>query len=246
MKKKGLLVAVGIVLILVVLGVIFLPKRIKLYNAVKDNIESLGPEGEMFEEYDVVDDSLFEIKTDYFTIGVPGGCIHEDRDVIDLYQSLDGSEHVAISKNVNDIEVSFFDSSYGDESEVFGIEYKMEDLKDGFEKLGYGIPDSTYDTYKCLYLLKGSDYSFWDYKKGLAYANAAFVKNETMWMDANYVYERDDMYALIMERNLVDEGVYVYYVDLYNPNNLNQSNMVVIRVKDKQQAYAIINSIELR
>ena len=180
------------------------------------------------------------------SIAIPGGCIYEDREIIEIYQTPDGSQSVSVGKSVNDVEVSFCNPDYEGEAEIFGIKYDWEELKKGLEKLGYGIPDSTYDTFKCLCLLKESDYSFWDYKKGLAYANVAYVKNQIPWLDANYIYERDDMYALIMERHFQDEGIFYYYVDVYNPNNLNQSYNVIIRVKDRQQAYAIINSIKLK
>lgn len=236
---------IGILLVVGVLFAIFLPKRIKLYFAIKDNIESLGPEGKMFESYDVADDTLIRVGNDNISVAVPGGCMYEDRNIVDVYQSLDGKEYVSISKEINDVEVSFFGSDYK-ESEIFGIEYKRETLMAGFEKMGYGVPDSTYNTFKCLYLLKESDYSFWDYGKGIAYANAAYVKNEIMWMDVHYVYERDDMYALIMERHLQDEGLYYYCVEVYDPNNLNQSYIIIIKVEDKEQAYAIINSVKLK
>lgn len=246
MKKKGLIVAIVVVLILGVLAAVFLPKRIKLYNAVKENIESLGPEGKMFANYDVIDDTLIRVENENISIAIPGGCIYEDREIIEIYQTPDGSQSVSVGKSVNDVEVSFCNPDYEGEAEIFGIKYDWEELKKGLEKLGYGIPDSTYDTFKCLYLLKESDYSFWDYEKGLAYANAAYVKNQIPWMGANYLYERDDMYATIMERHLEDEDLYYYLVDVYNPKNLNQSYNVIIRVKDRQQAYAIINSIELK
>ncbi len=246
MKKKGLIVAIVVILVLGVLAAIFLPKRIKLYNAVKDNIETLGPEGAMFANYDVTDDTLTKVENDNISIAIPSGYVYEDREVVEMYMSVDGNTSVSLTREANNTEASFFKAEYGDESEVCGVEYKLDDLKNGYEKLGYGIPDSTYNTYKCLYLLKESDYSFWDYERGLAYLNAAYVKNELFWMDTNYIYERDNMYALIMERYLEDEGMYYYYIDVYNPKNLNQSYNVIIRVKDRQQAYAIINSIELK
>ncbi len=244
MKKIGTIILIAVLLVAGVMAAIFLPKRIKLYNAIKDNIETLGPEGEMFAHYDATDDTLIRVGNEYITLCVPGGTIYEDRDLIEVYQTLDGSQSVSLGKSTNDVEVSFFDPDLQGESEIFGIEYNWEDLKKGLEKFGYGIPDSTYDTYKCLYLLKESDYSFWDYEKGLAYANAAYVKNQMPWMDAHYLYEREDLYATIMERELQDEGIFYYCVDLYKPENLNESYTVIIRAKDENQAYAIINSIE--
>jgi len=247
MKKKTIIIVVGIVLILGVLVAILLPKRIKLYNAIKDNVESLGAEGKMFEFYDVSDSSLTQIETDYLTIGIPGDFTLGDSDVIEIYKSADGKEQVGISNNVSDEKIAFFDPEYDETSEIFGIEYSFDDLKKGFEKLGYGIPDSTYNTYKCLYLLdEKKDYSFWDYEKGLAYANAAYVKNELAWMDVHYVYEKDDIYALIMEKNTTDDGMIRLYVDVFDPDDLNTSNLVSITVKDRQQAYAIINSIKVK
>ncbi len=246
MRKKRLWVVVGIVAVLVVLGAIVLPKRIKLYNAIKDNIETLGPEGKMFEAYDVEDDSLVIVESKYLTIGVPKDCVAEDNDVIESYKSDDEKEYVAISKSVSTDVISFFEPGYGDESEIFGIEYSFDELREGFEKLGYGIPDSTYNTHKCIYLLKEEDYSFWDYEEALAYANAAYLKGQTFNIDTNYIYEREDMYALIMERNLAEEGVVSFYINVFDPKDLNTSYLVVVSSKDRQQAYAIINSIKLK
>ena len=236
----------GIVLVLVVVGVILLPKRIELYNAINDNIETLGTKGEMFEAYDVTDDSLVQVETDYLTMGVPQDCSLGDSEIVYDYTNDDESVYVGISQSIRNEKIAFFDAGYSDKSQIFDIEYSLDELEDGFEKLGYGIPDSTYNTYKCFYLLKEDDYSFLDYEKGLAFANAAFVKNEIMQMDVHYVYERDDMYALIMERNMTDEGKLYFYVDVFSPDDLNTSCLVLIRVKDRQQAYAIINSIKLK
>lgn len=246
MKKKIVLVVVGILVVLVAVGAILLPKRIKLYNEIKNNIDGLGPKGEMFDAYDVTDDSLVQIDTSNLTIGVPKDFAQGDSDIIVTYKSSDESQLVGVSKHVSDEPIAFFDPEYGEKSQIFDIEYSFDDLRKGFEKLGYGIPDSTYNTYKCMYLLKEKDYSFWDYEQGLAYANAAYVKGETMSMDVNYVYEREDMYALIMERNITDEGLIYFYVDVFDPADLNTSYLVVIKVKDRQQAYAIINSIKLK
>ena len=80
----------------------------------------------------------------------------------------------------------------------------------------------------------------------MAYANAAYVKNELAWMDVHYVYEKDDIYALIMEKNTTDDGMIRLYVDVFDPDDLNTSNLVSITVKDRQQAYAIINSIKVK
>lgn len=245
MKKKGLLVLSVTVLILVSVGILLLPKRIKLYNAVNDNIESLGAKGEMFDSYDVVDDSLEQIETEHLIVGVPKGSVSEKNDIIDSYKLADESVYVGISKNVSDERIAFFVPGCGETSQIFDIEYSFDDLREGFEKLGYGMPNSTYNTYKCMYLLKEEDYSFWDYEKGLAYANVAYVKNEDMWMDVHYVYEREDMYATIMERNLGEDGLH-FFVSVFDPGDLNTSYMVVIRVNDRQQGYAIINSIKLK
>jgi len=72
------------------------------------------------------------------------------------------------------------------------------------------------------------------------------VKNEVAQMDVHYVYERDDMYALIMERNMTEEGKIYFYVDVFSPDDLNKSCLVLIRVEDRQQAYAMINSIKVK
>ena len=54
------------------------------------------------------------------------------------------------------------------------------------------------------------------------------------------------MYALIMERNLAEEGVVSFYINVFDPKDLNTSYLVVVSSKDRQQAYAIINSIKLK
>ncbi|MBE5934069.1 MAG: hypothetical protein E7263_11690 [Lachnospiraceae bacterium] len=246
MKKKCLLIFVGIILALVAAGAILLPKRIELYDAINDNIETLGTEGKMFDAYDVTDDSLVQVETDYLTMGVPQDCSLGDSQIVYDYTNDDESVYVGISQSVREEKIAFFNSGYTDKSKIFDIVYSLDDLRDGFEKLGYGIPDSTYNTYKCFYLLKEEDYSFWDYEKALAFANTAFVKNEVAQMDVHYVYERDDMYALIMERNMTEEGKIYFYVDVFSPDDLNKSCLVLIRVEDRQQAYAMINSIKVK
>ncbi len=245
MKKEKILLIVGITL--VVLGVLFLPKRIKLYNAIKESGVELVATGEMFQDYDVTDSSLVEVEGDYFTISVPKDFVRSESNAVIGYKSHDETENVMWNKRVSDGDLDFFSSDY-DESEIFGIKYKMDDLRVGFNRLGYGIPDCTYNTTKNIYLLREEDYSFWDYEKGLAYANAAYLNSGIMnEEDHYYIYEREDLYATILEYSPVKyPEISIFYIDVYNPNNLSESFFIAIRLRDRQQVYAVINSIKLK
>lgn len=49
-------------------------------------------------------------------------------------------------------------------------DYPTVNQADGItEKPGHGLSDNAYNSFKSTYLLKNSDYSFWDIKQGTAY-----------------------------------------------------------------------------
>jgi len=129
MKKKCLLIFVGIILVLVAAGTILLPKRIELYDAINDNIETLGAEGKMFDAYDVTDDSLVQVETDYLTMGVPQDCSLGDNQIMYDYTNDDESVYVGISQSVREEKIAFFNSGYTDKSKIFDIVYSLDDLR---------------------------------------------------------------------------------------------------------------------
>ncbi|MBE5943722.1 MAG: hypothetical protein E7258_02265 [Lachnospiraceae bacterium] len=243
MSKKKVLIIVSVLIVLLVVGAFFFIPRIRLYNAIKDL--DLGPRGEMFAQYDVTDDTLVKTEAEYFYIGVPEGYVYEDNDSLEIYRKSD-TECVAITKETNEGTFSLLDEMYEENFELFGIDVQMEDIKKGFEYFEYGKPDNEYNTIKHLYLLNEDDYSFWNYKKGLAYAYSAYIKSELIWMSKQYIYERENMCATIMVGISDDNSIYTYFVTIYDPEDLNTSNIVMIKTEDEQQAHDIINSIELK
>ncbi len=242
MKKKKTIALVGIIVVLMTVAALVLVPRIRLYNAVKDI--DLGPVGEMFTQYDVTDDNLVRIEEEYCYISIPVDYEYEEKDVIKTYKYSE-DEAVSFSNDTNEEALVFLQDSFGESLELFDIEMQMKDLKKGFEDLGYGIPDNEYNTVKNMYLLNEDDYSFWNYNKGLAYALTARMKSETMWMSKQYIYEREDMYATVLAR-LWEDGKCYYYATVYNPDDLNESFVIIIRTYDEQKAMAILNSVELK
>lgn len=63
----------------------------------------------------------------------------------------------------------------------------------------------------------------------------------TSW---SYLYEDEDKCGFISEMYLESNDVYKYYFHFYDTEDLNTEYLILLSVKDKDTAYAIINSLE--
>lgn len=133
-------------------------------------------------------------------------------------------------------------------------EETMSQLRDGFEQLGYGIPDSEYSSLKAILSVTDEDYDFWNINKAQAYSVLVTHKTDS-YACINcisnginrfcYYYESEDIYFIISEVYYSARNSYSYAVRFYHPDNLHYVYYMSIETPKPEVAFAIINSFEL-
>lgn len=256
-KSKKLMLILGGVIVLVLCVAFFFP-RVMVWHGIQRAYEEgfapdFGETAKDFTEYDVTDDSLVMINFPHFTIGLP--TYFEDQTTGDsdlfIYRTAGATE-----EDYSNCEAIAFNPQGNDNTditvlnpEVFNT-LKMNRLINGYEQLGYGIPDNSYNSLKCAFSITEEDYSFWNYNKSLAYMylvpgrTAGFAFYSDGIISHTYIYETEDKCALLNESYNEARGLYSYKIEVYNPNDLNRGYVFALYVEKPETAYAIINSIK--
>lgn len=259
--KKIIIIAVIAVLISAALYFIILHPRVKTYSMITAIYDEFGGNydiGEPIIEYDhssVTDESL--VMTDFgtFSLGVPSDWENQSKEDSEftIYRTIgtvaesDGDDGEGMVFNPAGTDNSYIVILNNEELDLSAGELKH--LKKGFERLGYGMPDSAYATLKCAYLLTPEDYNFLKYDESLAYAHILAYRAGSLYYsngstDQTYYYETNDKYVLICEKYRPDyDGKYHFMMEFYDPDDLNTGYTFSMTVDDKETAYAIINSL---
>lgn len=257
-KTKVILGIIAVVLVAAVLYFTVLHPRVKVGIQVLRiysdwGFVDIGDPCQPFTAYDVTDDSLVTKDCGPYYIGVP-----EDMLEIDEHEDLPDIKYVGRGDEGEQRTVFLINIGYDESERVILNEEVAEDavlyskLCKAYDKLGYGIPDNRYATWKCSLLLDKSDYNFLNYHKSLAFAYALEERCRNMFFridepgEMTYYYETDDKCALIHERFHSTYGTYKYMVELFDTDDLNTYYPIVIETPDPAEAYAIINSVEFK
>ena len=267
-KLKIILIATIAVLLAALLYFTILHPRVKTYLMTVIIYDEFGGDrdiGEPITEYnhsDVTDDSL--VMTDFgaFTLGIPSDWedqTKEDSEFI-TYCTIGTIREPGKELEPNE-EIIVFKSAGSDDSCIALLNneelYEESDLSKadikhltkGFEKLGYGMPDSAYATLKCAHSLTPEDYNFLNYDESLAFAYALTYRAGSLYYSngdtaKTYYYETDNKCAIINEQYRPDyDGKYHFKMEVYDADDLNTGYIFTMTVTDKDTAYAIINSL---
>lgn len=251
--KKIILTIIIIVVSLIILFWIF-GVRLVIWYAAKQITPDIGSAAQYFTEYDITMNSVDyvqDISHDGLTMTIPGNFVEHELSLENTIM------YILPNEDETDTEsVVFMASSDLSDMNLFGEEnmseytngildkVAMDKLMKGFEDLGYGLPDSAYNTFKSTSLLTADDYSFWNWQKGFAYVVSGMIKNTSFIADYNYIYETEDVCGIIHVREL-PEREYKYYivVDMFNTDDLGTAHGLLIKTNSLEQAYAMINSI---
>ncbi len=247
-RKIIVIIAVAVTVLLAVVFFWVIKPRIEFNNLICELLPEVGEGAEYFTEYDVTDDSLVMTEAGDISIGIPAGYVPDDTNVQDIAMYRDKNNiklGVTVNTTATDLEgMSLF---YRDSYDVSDEEYELitKYLTEWFNALGNGLPDSAYNTYKCMHLLSDDDRSFWDIGQNIAFGITGILKESIpVWGEELYIYETDDKCGFVSVSYPTDTSEYYWVTaDLYSTDDLNAPYNVIIRSESVEQAYAMINSI---
>ncbi|MBQ8827307.1 MAG: hypothetical protein IJ007_09455 [Oscillospiraceae bacterium] len=252
--KKRIITIASIAAAVIILGLVFLwvfLPRIMFYNASKlfTAVEN-GPT-EFFTGYDIR--SEFEAVTvdnGEFSAEIPDSYSPKDKDMTSLimYTEPDTKNFISLSKG-QDLGLNLLDPSNFEDAENIPDTMGMEQIKQGFEKLGHGLPDSAYSTFKCAHLLEADDYSFWDLEKAAAYSIIGVIKEINAVYGTPYIYETDDICGILSVSSYTEEGTdqtkAKVIFNFYSTDDLNTEYLLYIVCDSPDEAYAVVNSVKI-
>lgn len=250
-RKIVVIIAVAVTVLLAVVFFWVIKPRIEFNNLICELLPEAGEGAEYFTEYDVTDDSLVMTEVGDISIGIPAGYALENTNVQDIVMYRDKNNiklGVTVNTSATDLEgMSLF---YRDSYDVSDEEYEtiVRYLRDWFGALGNGLPDSAYNTYKCMHLLSDDDRSFWNIGQNIAFGITGILKESIpVWGEEIYIYETDDKCGFVFVAAPHDDMAYYRVTaDIYSTDDLNTPYNVIIRSESVEQAYAMINSITIK
>lgn len=250
MKKRTIIIIVSIVAALLLIGILLwqLIPRLALSALIKTTLPEFES-AQMFDSYDITDDSLVEISTDGYTIDIPSGLIEKDMGELaaKYYHNADHTTSVCLVTDAEPLEMNLLDPEKYKDIEGMPSYVAVDNMEKAFESLGNGvIPDNTYNTLKSAALLDSSDYNFWSIENTVGYIVMGSVKLALAYMgDTQYIYERDDARAIVYVKNPIEDmNYYTVTAELYSTDDLNTAHFLIINAPTLNEAYAVLNSVK--
>lgn len=252
MKKIKIIVPVAILAIaLLLFYIIVLHPRIKIYNDIQNtmaerDVTGLGTAIIPYEyDYQPGDDWIV-IEERRCRFQIPSYFIHQASEIPE-YTSPDNEESITVYEEGGKAEEPVLNADEYDEE-------TMIQLRDGFEQLGYGIPDSEYNSLKAILSITEEDYNFWNINEAKAFSVLASYKTYAyagIYCHTNgvdrvcYYYESESLCFIVSESYYDVNRPFYYIVKFYHPDNLHYVYDMYIGTSDPEVAFAIINSFEL-
>lgn len=258
-KLKVILIVAAFVVLTAILYIVFIHPRLTLYTQTLLVYDAMGGSTDIgepilaYDKYDVKDDTLK--MTDYgdFSVNIPSDWVKKesDSDNFTIYVPKDALEESVVQEAITSTGTG---EDYSDlillNRELYESDTLWRRVNKGFERLGYGMPTTAYDSIRCALMMDSKDYNLINYNKSLAFTYALPYRAGSFYVydgvtSWSYHYVDEEKCGFISEAYLDNFDTYRYYFNFYDPENLNTEYLLLITVKDRDTAYAIINSIEL-
>ncbi|MBQ9948162.1 MAG: zf-HC2 domain-containing protein [Oscillospiraceae bacterium] len=250
-QRRTIVIIISVALIALAAVLFFgvIRPRVELNKLINDYIPEVGKSAEYFTSYDITDESLVTLETEVMSIDIPANYVQKDLGELQsvMYHDSNNADRsvMVITSHTDMSDMNLFCRDNYDDVSDEEYEQIVKYLKNWFGALGNGLPDSSYGTYKCIYLLNDDDRSFWNIGQNIAFGIMGLMKNELpLFGDVVYIYETDDMCGFVyVAMPKEQQDFYRVTADFYSTDDLNTPHTVMIRSETLEEAYSIINSI---
>ncbi len=238
MSKKKIVILVSVFLVVAALGCFFVP-RILLHMAVKELPQCVP--GEFVTDFTSQEQNTFTVSNHFYSVEIPQG--YTKKEVtgslgMSLYETTESDRTYLLFDYGVDMTMSLLDEQWYEEDENLK-RVNVKRIEKAFEKLGEGVPDSFYDVQKAIVLLKDEDYSFWDRDRQLVFFvmgtfKSAWEEEQRVWL-----YERDDIRAVIRQQKGMG-----FVIDVVQEDDLNTAYGMLIKNAEEEDVWKLLNSWE--
>lgn len=248
-KTKKIIITIIAVLLVLSLAAYFLVPRVLLAIGTRAILPDVGESAIYFTKYDILAEDVQTIDNGKIAIDIPADYVKREFEEgseisMQIYHSADKSYTVLFGmpddlSGLNLLDPENFDSTVSDLKFSIG----MEQLKSGFEAIGNGLPDSAYNTFKCMALLDSEDNSFWNFNQATAFLVTGTLKTMLVGYAETEICENGDICALInyYSQENADDPVKAI-LEIYDKNDLNTVNTVLVAAPDRDGIYEVLNS----
>ncbi|MBE6850364.1 MAG: hypothetical protein E7504_01275 [Ruminococcus sp.] len=240
---KIILTVVSILFVLSFAAWLLVP-RILLAVSTKAILDDVGEAATYFTEYDVRNEDVQTIDNGHITIDIPADYTIKDThiDSVTIYKKPETNLTLLMIDSDNMSEMNLLKEENLSEY-LTDVQFNIgtKQLTKGFEALGNGLPDSAYNTFKCIWMLDKEDNSFWNINQATAFFVTGTLKNILIQYENTMIYETDDICGFVGYTQL-DNGTFRVRLEMYQTDDLNTVSTVMLRVKDLETAYAVMNS----
>ncbi len=240
--KKVIITVVSILLVLGLAAWFFVP-RILIFLGTKAILPDVGEAAVYFTAYDVHAENVQTIGNGHITVDIPSDFeMNKEFDGGVVYRNADETASILITEpsDMSELNLLAADSFSETVSGLQGV-YSVNQIRKGFERLGNGLPDSAYNTFKCVYLLDEDDNSFWNFNQGLAFLTAGTLKQTTPAYGPVEIYETDEICGFVhVEEH--EDGTATGLLEIYRTDDLGTVSSMIIKNTDRETIYAIMNS----
>lgn len=242
MSKKKIIIATVVVLLLTAIGFILVP-RVRLHMEIKKNLSRCKScEQEHFiTDFSISEENTFKFSNDYLSVEIPEGYTHEYLENLDMdmYERESWEPTYVFFDYPTDLSWSLLDPQYY-EGEASLNRIGIDALRDEFEELGYGMPDSNYNALRAAILLNEDDYSFWNFDRQVVFSVLSDIKADLHKEQQIWFYEREDVRAIIRQTG----GTRRFEIDVMKTDDLNIAYGMLIRDAEKEDVWKLLNTLE--
>ncbi len=245
-KTITIIIICAAVLLIGYLAVSVVVPRVMLHNLIKETLSDIGEGAEYFSEYDIVHTgATLSADNGHIVIDIPEECVKQDLDFQNSQFFKEDDKHIVIMVAADEIEgMNILDPENFDASD-YKVKIGLNELTEGIESFGNGLPNSAYGTWKCAYMLDEEDYKPQSLNNQVAYSVIGVIKASIARFGTVSVYENGGICGFITVNENTDsaeKGKYSVTLDIYTTDNLNKATAVMITTDSLDEAYAIMNS----
>ena len=248
-KKKTVTIIIicAAVLLIGYLAVSVIVPRVMLHNLIKETLSSVGEGAEYFTEYDIVHTgATFSADNGHIAIDIPEECVKQDIDLNEAQLYKEDNQCMVILLKSDEIDgMNILDPEKFDASD-YKVKIGLNELTEGIESFGNGLPNSAYGTWKCAYMLDEEDYKPQSLNNQVAYSVIGVLKVSLPQFGEISVYENGEICGFVTVRENAEpenEGKYSVSLEIFTKDNLNKSTFVMVTTNNLDEAYAIMNSV---
>lgn len=245
-KTVTIIIIIAAVLLVGYIAVSVVVPRVMLHKLITETLSDIGDGAEYFTEYSVAHrEATFSADNGHIMIDIPERCVKQDMDFNEAQFYKEDNECMVILLQEDELDgMNLLDPENFDNSD-YKVKIGLDQLTNGIESFGNGLPDSAYGTWKCSYMLDEEDYNPWNLNNQVAYSVVGVLKMSIALPGEVSVYERDDICGFVSVAENADpenQGKYNVTLEIFTKDNLNKSTAVMVTTNNIEDAYAVMNS----